>query len=142
MENNIRELIVSEVAKQNGILLDTHDPIFAVVTANKIVLEVYIKALEDKLQENLIELESRQNKYLIDAKELAENKMTAALLEVIKNVKAQEIKSIVNISSEVQKIEAVLTKKFDSKKSDFQWLYFFIVIIISISIGFIIGKMI
>jgi len=139
MNIDLQDKILHEVAKQNGILLDKKDPIFAVVTANQVALEVYIKILADTLQEHFSELESRQTKYLADAKEIAEEKMTAALVKSVHSIKEYENKAIENISEKAKIIEDALSKKIFDEKHSFQWLHFAAVSIISLLIGLVAG---
>lgn len=93
MTNLQKEEILNQIRKEHGIALDSKDPIFAVITANEIILKTYIKELEEQLIVQKEEIESITEKYLNRAKELAEKKISHA------TQKAQE--KIIQTSNEV-----------------------------------------
>jgi hypothetical protein len=53
---NVKRLI-SEVAAQNGIRLEPDDPLFALVTINRIVLDEATQKLQDHIQARIAEFE-------------------------------------------------------------------------------------
>lgn len=73
-----KEEILNQIRKQHGIALESKDPIFAVITANEIILNTYIKEIEQKLIQHKIEIETITEQYLNRAKELAEEKLSLA----------------------------------------------------------------
>lgn len=73
-----KEEILNQIRKQHGIALDQNDPIFAVVTANEIILNHYINELEQKLTQQKIDMETITEQYLTKTKELAEKKISHA----------------------------------------------------------------
>ena len=58
---NIKRLI-SEVAAQNGIRVDPDDPLFALVTINRIVLEESAQKLHAQIQARIAEFETSMQK--------------------------------------------------------------------------------
>lgn len=88
-----KEEILNQIRKEHGIALDSKDPIFAVITANEIILKTYIKELEEQLIVQKNEIERITEQYLNRAKELAEKKISHA------TQKAQE--KIIQTSHEV-----------------------------------------
>jgi len=73
-----KEKILDAIRKEHGVLLDTKDPIFAIMTANDIILTQQTEALEALLLQQKIEIESITQHYLKEAKVLAEQKISAA----------------------------------------------------------------
>jgi len=102
-----KEEILNQIRKEHGIALDLKDPIFAVITANEIILKAYSKELEEQLIVQKEELESITEKYLNRAKELAEKKISHA------TQKAQE--KIIQTSNEVGVEQP--SNRIDSTKS-------------------------
>ena len=58
---NVKRLI-SEVAAQNGIRVEPDDPLFALVTINRIVLEEATQKLQDHIQARIAEFEASMKK--------------------------------------------------------------------------------
>lgn len=73
-----KEEILNQIRKEHNIALDSKDPIFAVITANEIILKTYIKELEEQLIIQKSEIERMTEQYLNRAKELAEKKISHA----------------------------------------------------------------
>lgn len=78
MTETQKEEILNQIRKQHGIALDSKDPIFAVITANEIVLNNYINQVEQKFIQQKIEIETITEQYLNRAKELAEKQILHA----------------------------------------------------------------
>ena len=98
MSREEKEKIIQTIRKKHGIAIDINDPLFAIVTANEIMLERQLKQQNKYLTEQLIEMEIVTNKYLTQSKELIEKKLTLALkeanekLQVNNQQKKKEIK--------------------------------------------------
>lgn len=73
-----KEEILNQIRKEHGIALDLKDPIFSIITANEIILNTYIKQLEQQLIFQKDEIESITEQYLNRVKELAEKKISHA----------------------------------------------------------------
>ncbi|MGD0669662.1 MAG: hypothetical protein ABSB23_19050 [Bryobacteraceae bacterium] len=58
---NVKRLI-SEVAAQNGIRVEPDDPLFALVTINRIVLEEATQKLQDHIQARIVEFDASMQK--------------------------------------------------------------------------------
>jgi len=81
MSREEKEKIIQTIRKKHGIAIDINDPLFAIVTANEIMLERQLKQQNKHFTEQLIEIEIVTNKYLTQSKELIEKKLTLALKE-------------------------------------------------------------
>ena len=98
MSREEKEKIIQTIRKKHGIAIDINDPLFAIVTANEIMLERQLKQQNKHFTEQLIEIEIVTNKYLTQSKELIEKKLTLALkeanekLQVNNQQKKKEIK--------------------------------------------------
>lgn len=76
-----KEKILETIRKEHGIAMDKNDPLFALITANEIMLERQIKKQEEQFKEQLIEMEMVTNRYLTQSKELLEKKLTHIVKE-------------------------------------------------------------
>ena len=54
--------LISEVAVQNGIRVEADDPLFALVTMNRIVLDEATQKLQDQIQARIAEFEASMQK--------------------------------------------------------------------------------
>jgi hypothetical protein len=54
--------LISEVAIQNGIRVEADDPLFALVTMNRIVLDEATQKLQDQIQARIAEFEASMQK--------------------------------------------------------------------------------
>ena len=77
---NVKRLI-SEVAAQNGIRVEPDDPLFALVTINRIVLEEATQKLQDHIQARIAEFEASMHK--------AEGRAGKMLAQMVKDSAAQ-----------------------------------------------------
>lgn len=73
-----KEEILNQIRKQHKIALDYDDPIFALVTANEIILNHYINKLDQKHIQQKVDIETITEQYLTKAKELAEKQILHA----------------------------------------------------------------
>jgi len=115
MNLEIKEKIDNRVRKEHGIALDDKDPIYAVITANEIILEEQLKQLHAIFENQLIDMEQITKNYLTNAKELLEKRLTLAL----KNAKKE--------------LEEPKPQIIEKEKTTFA------IPIISLVIGFILG---
>jgi hypothetical protein len=81
MEPKEKEQILEAIRHRHGIAIDISDPLFAIITANEIVLERQINQQDKQFKEQLIEMEMVTQNYLTKSKELLEKKLTIALKE-------------------------------------------------------------
>lgn len=81
MKKEEKEKILEAIRKKHGIAIDINDPLFAIVTANEIMLERQLKQQNKHVTEQLVEMEMVTKKYLTQSKELLEKKLTLALKE-------------------------------------------------------------
>ena len=81
MEPKEKEQILEAIRHRHGIAIDISDPLFAIITANEIVLERQINQQDKQFKEQLIEIEMVTQNYLTKSKELLEKKLTIALKE-------------------------------------------------------------
>jgi len=81
MKQEEKEKIQEAIRKKHGIAIDTNDPLFAIITANEIVLERQISEQNRHFKEQLMQIEIVTNNYLTQSKELLEKKLTIALKE-------------------------------------------------------------
>jgi len=57
MEPKEKEQILEAIRHRHGIAIDINDPLFAIITANEIVLERQINQQDKQFKEQLIEME-------------------------------------------------------------------------------------
>jgi len=86
MEEELKDKIINTVRKEHGITLGRRDPIFAIITANDLILEEQLKQLNNIFELQLIEMEQMTKNYLENGKELLEKKLTLALHEAKKSL--------------------------------------------------------
>lgn len=90
MEEDLKEKIINTVRKEHGITLGRRDPIFAIITANDLILEEQLKQLNNIFELQLIEMEQMTKNYLENGKELLEKKLTLALHETKKSLETPQ----------------------------------------------------
>lgn len=81
MDKDLKEKILNTIRKEHGLAIDNKDPMFALLTANEIILEQELKQLNSIFSDQLIEMELVTKNYLKNAKELLEKRLTLALKE-------------------------------------------------------------
>jgi hypothetical protein len=99
---NVKRLI-SEVAAQNGIRVEPDDPLFAVVTMNRIVLDEATQKLQNHIQARIAEFEASMQKAekragkMLAVKESAEQMRQGLQGDIhIAGLKAREFVHLVN----------------------------------------------
>jgi len=90
MEEELKDKIINTVRKEHGITLGRRDPIFAIITANDLILEEQLKQLNNIFELQLIEMEQMTKNYLENGKELLEKKLTLALHEAKKSLETSQ----------------------------------------------------
>ena len=90
MDENLKDNIINTVRKEHGITLGRRDPIFAIITANDLILEEQLKQLNNIFELQLIEMEQMTKNYLENGKELLEKKLTLALHEAKKSLETPQ----------------------------------------------------
>jgi len=90
MEEELKDKIINTVRKEHGITLGRRDPIFAIITANELILEEQLKQLNNIFELQLIEMEQMTKNYLENGKELLEKKLTLALHEAKKSLETSQ----------------------------------------------------
>ena len=93
MDQAFKEKIINSIRKEHGIAIDEKDPMFAIVTANDMVLQEQIKQLNNIFEIQLIEMEQVTKNYLENGKELLEKKLTLALHEAKKTLEEPQQKN-------------------------------------------------
>jgi hypothetical protein len=93
MEEELKDKIINTVRKEHGITLGRRDPIFAIITANDLILEEQLKQLNNIFELQLIEMEQMTKNYLENGKELLEKKLTLALHEAKKSLETPQLTS-------------------------------------------------
>lgn len=108
-----KEKILDAIRKEHGLVIDSKDPIFAVLTANEIILSRHTNTLEAFLLQQKIEIESITQEYLKEAKVLAEQKISAATQaaqrEVLSTLETASPKPISRANNKVPLLFALLT---------------------------------
>ena len=79
MEEEIKENIIDKIRREHNLVIKKGDPLFAMVTANEIVLQEQIKQINKIFEEQQISSEIATQNYLNQAKELLEQKLTHLL---------------------------------------------------------------
>ena len=90
MEEKLKDKIINTIRKEHGITLGKRDPIFAIITANDLILEEQLKQLHNIFELQLIEMEQVTKNYLESGKELLEKKLTLALHEAKKSLEVPQ----------------------------------------------------
>ena len=108
-----KEKILDAIHKEHGVLLDSKDPIFAIMTANDIILTQHTNALEASLLQQKNEIESITQEYLKEAKVLAEQKIStatqAAQRKVLSTIEATSSKSTSLADNKIPLLFALVT---------------------------------
>lgn len=139
MTEELKEEIIKEVATRHKILLDKNDPVFAILTANELVIGSFLKAVELKEQKHFSNIEGMTSKFIADAKELAEIKIGSAVNETYKILEKKQ-------SIAIEQIEAAARAASESFSEAVQTIKvnYFIVsgsIVASMLFGFMLGKL-
>jgi len=90
MDEELKDKIINTVRKEHGITLGRRDPIFAIITANNLILKEQLKQLNNIFELQLIEMELVTKNYLEKGKELLEKKLTIALHEAKKSLEVTQ----------------------------------------------------
>lgn len=79
MEEKLKDEIIDKIRREHNIVIKKNDPLFAMVTANEIVLREQIKQINKIFEEQQITSEIATQNYLNQAKEILEKKLTHLL---------------------------------------------------------------
>lgn len=82
-----KEQILETIRRKHGIAIDKNDPLFAMLTANEIILERQLKHQNSIFAEQLIEMEMLTNKYNTQSKEILEKQLTHIIQEAKREFK-------------------------------------------------------
>lgn len=121
-----KKQIINEIAKKHHLILDENDPIFAIITANEIIFDDYIKQLEKAQIKIKADLESYKQSLISDIQE--EYKKYHQVLQELK------LNQVTNLKSNQLQNE----KNIDFNKKNI-FTAFIIAQIIFLLIGLIIG---
>ncbi|MBZ7987963.1 conjugal transfer protein TraM [Campylobacter canadensis] len=121
-----KKQIINEIAKKHHLILDENDPIFAIITANEIMFDDYIKQLEKAQIKIKADLESYKQSLISDIQE--EYKKYHQVLQELK------LNQVTNLKSNQLQNE----KNIDFNKKNI-FTAFIIAQIIFLLIGLIIG---
>jgi len=87
MKEEEKENILETIRREHRIAIDKNDPLFAMLTANEIILERQLKHQNSIFAEQLIEMELLTNKYNTQSKEILEKQLTHIIKEAKREFK-------------------------------------------------------
>lgn len=79
MNKEFQEDIIDKIRREHNLVIKKGDPLFAIVTANEMVLKEQIKQIHKIFEEQQISSEIATQNYLNQAKEILEQKLTHLL---------------------------------------------------------------
>jgi hypothetical protein len=85
--------LISEVAAQNGIRVEPDDPLFALVTINRIVLEEAAQKLDDRMQARIVAYDAS-----MDKAEMRAGKMLAQMVKASAEQMRQVLQDDINFA--------------------------------------------
>lgn len=141
MDKEIYDKIKEKIAKEHHLIIDEKDPIFAILTANEIVLSEYVNKLDQVISINLLNLENQYEKIIKESKELAENRISIAIektKEDLQNTRNNILKDIKDSLPKDIEIKGTAPKE----KNKFNILYLIITAVVFLLIGLNIGILI
>ena len=109
-----KEKILETIRRKHGIAIDKNDPLFAMITANEIILERQLKQQNNIFTEQLIEMEIFTNKYSTQSKDILEKQLTHILKEAKKefnnnNPQNKDITKESRVNSIIQPVLFIIT---------------------------------
>jgi hypothetical protein len=130
--------IIAKIAKEHSIILDRNDPIFAVMTANEVIIEDFLLMVEKAYEHHMREIEGMTAKYIADTKQLAQGRIGAAVKETFSVLEEYHKKALLEIETATK----TATNGLLVSNAQVQMNYWLIVggSIASILIGIFIGK--
>ena len=129
--------IKEKLAKDHHIIIDESDPIFAILTANEIVLNDYVKKIDQVNAINLLNMESQYSKIIDEMQNLAEKRIGLAIDKTNNDLKITKNQILKDIAAAIKEKESITPK--EKKVSSMSFLYIGISIVISLLIGLNIG---
>lgn len=79
-----KQTLINEIAKRNHIILDEQDPIFAILSANELLFDDYLKQIDKILVRHKADLESYKATILQELKEYS-NENTTTLKTLLRD---------------------------------------------------------
>lgn len=79
-----KQTLINEIAKRNHIILDEQDPIFAIISANELLFEDYLRQIDKLLIKHKADLESYKATILQELKEYS-NENTTTLKTLLRD---------------------------------------------------------
>ena len=102
MNKEFKEEIIDKIRRDHNLVIKKGDPLFAIVTANEMVLQEQIKQINKIFEEQQISSEITTQNYLNQAKELLEQKLTHLL---------KSLHQSINKTKQEQKQQQIENKK-------------------------------
>lgn len=130
-----KNMILEEIAKRHHIILDSNDPIFAVVTANELMFDEFLEKIDKLFIKHKVDLESYKVAIVKELKEYSKDNSDS-----LKNLLRNE-SDLANSQTQAirQENSFSYTPKEDLKK---YIIWFIIAQVIFLLIGLIIGLLI
>lgn len=138
MDQEKVDAILALIAKRHSIILDRTDPILAIMTANEAMFEDFLTTVERAVGRQTINIEGITAKYIADAKELAEVRISAAVNEVYQDLEKRHKNALAEIETATKTAVAGINSVNDQVKMNY--LYIAAGSIAILLIGFFTGK--
>lgn len=138
MDQEKVDAILALIAKRHSIILDRTDPILAIMTANEAMFEDFLTTVERAVGRQTINIEGITAKYIADAKELAEVRISAAVNEVYQDLEKRHKNALAEIETATKTAVAGINSVNDQVKMNY--LYIAAGSIALLLIGFFTGK--
>ncbi len=81
--------LLKAVAKEHGLVLDANDPVMALMTLNRLVLESYVERIEEALEKSSVKQAKALDAHLEQAKKTSEEIITKAATYASEQAKQQ-----------------------------------------------------
>lgn len=140
MDEALIDSIRAQILKEHGIAIERSDPVFAILTAYKIVHNEFINKIEVSNKALGTEMESMAAKYIADLKDLGETKMTAAFKEVFAVLEEKHKQALAEI--EKSKNAAVDSLLANQKETKINYIVSGVIAGAFLIIGILVGKLI
>lgn len=139
MTPEMREEIKAKIAKEQAIIVPNNDAIFAIMIANEVMFDFFISKMEKSLNNNSTSIEDRMEKYLADAKELAEIKINAAADYTFNILETQLARSLEEIDKSASTV--LNTIHIANNQNKINYLLVALIAAAAVIIGFFLGKL-
>lgn len=141
MDKEIYDKIKEKIAKEHHLIIDEKDPIFAILTANEIVLSEYVNKLDQVISINLLNLENQYEKIIKESKELAENRISIAIEKTKEDLQNTRNNILKDIKDSLPK-DIEIKSSSPKEKNKLNILYLSIIAVVFLLIGLNIGILI